>query len=123
MAKPGNKPGVCRVKVPHLSDFPNPLILRSGETLEVSDRESEWPGWIWCTNQQGTSGWAPGNYLTQHGDTWRANRDYDATELSVQIGEILKMREDESGWVWCTNQEGSSGWVPIENLEIISGEP
>jgi hypothetical protein len=46
-------------------------------------------------------------------------RDYDATELSVEVGEKLTMGEEESGWAWCTNREGRRGWVPLEHLEVL----
>ena len=29
------------------------------------------------------------------------------------------MGTQESGWIWCTDQAGQSGWVPAENVERI----
>ena len=45
--------------------------------------------------------------------------DYEATELSVSVGEELIMGKEESGWIWCTNQDGESGWVPAEHVERL----
>ena len=43
--------------------------------------------------------------------------DYEATELSVSVGEELRMGKEESDWIWCTNQKGKSGWVPADHVE------
>jgi hypothetical protein len=44
-------------------------------------------------------------------------RDYDATELSADVGEELAASQEESGWIWCTNRAGRTGWVPLDNVE------
>jgi hypothetical protein len=64
----------------------------------------------------------PQAYVERQGDTGIALRAYDATELSVRAGETLVAGEEESGWIWCTNQEDQSGWVPAENLVRLSEE-
>ena len=38
--------------------------------------------------------------------------DYDATELSVRVGEELLIQREESGWLLCENRAGQRGWVP-----------
>jgi hypothetical protein len=103
----------------HRSEFPDPLIFRTGEELRFADKETEWPGWVWCTSQAGKSGWAPQAYVRREGDGGVALVDYDATELSVDVGQELLMGTQESGWIWCTDQAGQSGWVPAENVERI----
>lgn len=98
------------------SAYPDPLIISAEDRLRVSDRKSEWPGWLWCTTRQGKSRWVPQSYLAREGDMALVLEDYDATELSVRAGEDLAATKEESGWLWCTNQRGQSGWVPAENL-------
>jgi hypothetical protein len=50
-------------------------------------------------------------------------RDYEATELSVSVDEKLVVTgEEESGWVWCTNQTGQSGWVLWDNVRLEEDE-
>jgi uncharacterized protein YgiM (DUF1202 family) len=111
----------CRVTIAYQTPYPDPITIRTGEVLLVEDRESEWAGWIWCTNQDGKSAWVPEKYVERKGDRGTALLDYSARELSVAVGEELVMSQlEESGWVWCTNQQGESGWVPLDNIERIS---
>jgi uncharacterized protein YgiM (DUF1202 family) len=99
------------------SAYTSPLIFSAGEELTMGERESEWEGWVWCTNQKGESRWVPEAYVERRGETCVMLRDYEATEISVSVGEKLTATgEEESGWVWCTNRAGQSGWVPGDNI-------
>jgi hypothetical protein len=113
------QPSICRVISAYQSAYPDPLVIKVGEELTVGEKESEWSGWVWCTNQNGKGGWVPKKYVKHKGDIWVARFDYDATELSVDIGEELIMGYEESGWIWCANQQGQHGWVPADHLEIL----
>jgi len=108
-----------RVMGDYKSAFPDPLIIRAGEKLRIGGKKSSWPGWIWCTNGKKHSGWVPERYVERQGETGLALYDYNATELSVSAGEELVLRKEESGWIWCTNQRGESGWVPAEHVEKL----
>ena len=91
--------------------------------MTVGQRESEWAGWVWCTNRDGKSRWVPEAYVERTGDTCVMLRDYEATELSVGVGEALVISgEEESGWIWCTNQAGQRGWVPGDNVRVEEAE-
>jgi hypothetical protein len=81
-------------------------------------REGEHPGWLWCTNREGKSGWVPVAYLERRGETAVARRDYDSEELAVETGDELIVTHEESGWLWCTNRQGASGWVPAEAVAL-----
>jgi hypothetical protein len=35
----------------------------------------------------------------------------------------LIMGKEESGWIWCTNQERQSGWVPVDHVEKLPSTP
>jgi hypothetical protein len=110
---------LCRVISEYQSAYTDPLLISTGEELTISEKESEWSGWVWCTKRDGKSRWVPESYVERKGDTWVARTDYEATELSVRVGEELVMGEEESGWIWCTNQEGQSGWVPADHVEAL----
>jgi len=102
------------------SAYTAPLIFSGGEELAIGEKESEWDGWVWCTNREGKSRWVPEAYVDRRGDTCVMLRDYEATELSVSAGEELSITgQAESGWVWCTNRAGQGGWVPVDNLELL----
>lgn len=112
----GGSPRRYRVVTGYRSAYPEPFVVPAGEVLTCGDRESEWPGWIWCTNREGESRWVPEAYLQRQGEQHLALCDYDAAELTVQSGQDLVATEEAGGWHWCTNQEGQSGWVPAEHL-------
>jgi hypothetical protein len=46
------------------------------------------------------------------------NRDYDAMELSVQVGEELVVYEIVNGFGMSEKTNGTKGWVPMKNMEI-----
>ena len=109
----------CKVIADYKSPFPDPLKLQKGNAVHVEEKESEWPGWIWCISKEGNQGWAPYNYLEIQGKNATVLQDYDATELTVTLGEELIIEDQESGWVWVSNKEGKRGWVPIKNVKIL----
>ena len=102
------------------TQYPNPLIVHAGDTLQIS-KEEPWEGnsawiWLWCTSHHGTSGWVPQSYLERSGNTGTMHVGYSTQELTVAVGEIVTGAKEESGWVWCTNQQRNSGWVPLNCL-------
>jgi uncharacterized protein YgiM (DUF1202 family) len=116
-------PLICRVIAEYQSPYSDPVVFSAGEELTIGEKESAWSGWVWCTNRDGKSRWVPETYVEQKGDVGVMRRDYEATELSVTVGEELVMGEEESDWIWCTNQKGQSGWVPITNIEeLVQGK-
>ena len=110
---------VCKVIKPYLSAYPNPIKIKMGELVTINDKKSEWPGWTWCTDKNGKSGWIPDCYVRKEGSKSIALLDYEATELTVETGEILKIKKEECGWFWCINQRGVEGWIPSENVKTI----
>ena len=108
-----------RVIADYRSAYRRPWVMRAGEQLSIGQRQSEWDGWIWCANQRGQARWVPEKYVQRKGDSCVALCDYQAAELSVSVGEELIIDSEESGWIWCTNRQGRSGWVPAANVEIL----
>ena len=108
-----------RVIAARESDYPNPVRFAAGEEMVVTDKETDWPGWLWCTTRAGISGWAPAAYVRREGGTAVALRDYDATELNVRVGDELTIVLEEGGWYLCRTTTGEQGWVPSENLELV----
>ncbi|GAH44800.1 unnamed protein product [marine sediment metagenome] len=108
----------CKVISDYKSPYIDPLKIRKGEILRIGNKESEWSGWVWCTNKEGKQRWVPRNYMDIQGNTGIMLQDYEATELNVSTGEELKIEKEESGWVWVSNKEGKQGWVPLINIKI-----
>lgn len=110
---------ICRVIAEYRSPYSDPVVFSAGEELTIGEKESGWSGWVWCTNRDGKSRWVPETYIERKGNFGVMHCDYEATELSVTVGEELVMGEEESDWIWCTNQKGKSGWVPADNVEKV----
>ena len=109
---------VCHVTTARVSAYPDPLVLTDGEQVSLGAYDTMWPNFVWCTTRQGKSGWVPEAYLAQQGTTGILLREYDATELSVDVGEELTIFDEEGGWFWCANHDGQRGWVPAENVVV-----
>ena len=43
---------------------------------------------------------------------------YSARELTVTAGQELGIEQEESGWFWCRDQQGRSGWVPLSHVRV-----
>ncbi|MGB3905715.1 MAG: SH3 domain-containing protein [Anaerolineae bacterium] len=110
-------PETYRVIKAHRCPDPDPLIVRKGDRLRFERRETEWAGWIWCTDSSGKRAWVPENWVEIEGDSCVMKRDYNAIELSVEVGEALTVEFEESGRAWVTKDSGESGWVPSEHLD------
>ena len=111
-------PCFCRVTADYESPYTAPFFLAAGAQVAVGRTDAEWPGWVWCTNAVGESRWVPESYLRCEGAAGWLRRDYDAVELSVRAGEGVTAVSQESGWLWCINQTGQSGWLPQSHLQI-----
>jgi uncharacterized protein YgiM (DUF1202 family) len=105
---------ISKVRSPHRSDYPDPLRLKVGQRVTIGDKVSEWPGWLWCTEEAGKSGWVPEAYVRREGDTGWLVVEYDATELSAAEGDQVEVLMQESGWAWCRKSSGDEGWLPLE---------
>jgi hypothetical protein len=112
-----------RVIAEHQMSYPDPLDVHAGETVTLDGREDPWDGhpewtYLWCINRQGKGGWVPADLIERAGDTGTLRSDYDTRELSVAAGEIVTVERAAYGWLWCTNAQGTSGWVPASKIEL-----
>jgi len=106
------------VTLPYRSTSVDPIVMKAGDYLQVEDRQTEWAGWVWCVHPNGKSSWVPKKFLQREGDTAYATRDYDATELTVEVGQKLEILGEEAEWYWCKTEAGDYGWVPVENVNV-----
>ncbi len=110
-----------RGKIRHAyeSVFPEPLIAAAGETLILEDRKAEWPGWLWGVHSCGRAGWVPEVFVEREDHHGTLHRDYDATELTVTVGQAVTPLLEYCGWLRCRTESGALGWVPAECVEIV----
>lgn len=99
--------------------FENPLSVSAGEGVNPNfDQSTAITGWVWCTAEDGRSGWTPEAWLIQSNGKWHLDRDYNAIELTVAVGEFLEIILEESGFYWARTENSESGWVPCENVSV-----
>jgi len=106
-----------RVKSDFEGGSAEPIFGVAGERLSWERRPTDHPGWVWCTNQAGRSGWVPEGWLELHEGQCELRRDYDGTELTVKAGQMVWVELEESGWALVTRHGGGRGWVPLKHLE------
>lgn len=113
---------IYRAIANHTRSYETPLVVKRGDPLSVGQSDSEWPGWLWCVGVTGMGGWLPARVLADpdplDGNTI-AVEDFDTMELTIRAGELLQGDVGESGWLWVTNAEGRSGWVPETTVEAV----
>ena len=96
--------------------YPDPIHFKRGDVMIVGQEDSEYPGWIWCENRQGKSGWVPDDCIETDGTGSRAKYEYSALELRARVGERLLPIDTKYGWVLCSNSDGEKGWLPLTKV-------
>jgi SH3-like domain-containing protein len=101
------------------------LEARAGERVQATGRVEIWHetpewAWRWCRDSHGREGWTPDALLQLDGDEATLLADYDARELTVDVGTRLIVERELAGWARCHTMDGASGWVP---LECLAAEP
>lgn len=103
----------CVLTADHEIPRRDPVVLEPGEVVQVGERDTEWPAFVFVTTSHGT-GWVPVHHLDVSGTVGTVRVGYDTTELPASAGEsVTLVRDDlESGWSWCRNAAGREGWIP-----------
>ncbi|MCP4247550.1 MAG: hypothetical protein GY778_10920 [bacterium] len=113
---------VYRVVRAHELGHADPLVLKKGDRVPFERRQTEWDGWLWCSTPTGESGWIPEPWVKIQGDVCVVQRDYNALELAVQPGATLEAILTESGWLLAISSTGTTGWVPLECVELLTSD-
>lgn len=95
-----------------------PVQLEVGDAVEVGERDTEWPGFVFVTGERG-AGWVPSRHLSASSGRAVVQIRYDTTELPTEVGEVLAVVAEDlpSGWLWCRSASGREGWVPVKTVE------
>jgi hypothetical protein len=104
------------------SPYPDSIIFREGAKVIIGKEftdDPDWKDWVWCEGENDNKAWVPKQYLEINEKTGKLLTDYNALELSVVVGETLKIYEIVNGFGMAEKQNGERGWVPQKNLEPI----
>lgn len=112
------------VRKEHISNYPDPISLATGDLVRVIEKyvgSEGWDNWASCESlKTGKIGWVPEQILRKESDLTSVTSDYNANELNVKPGEIVLGIEKLNGWIWCRHQSTHEmGWLPLNILEII----
>ena len=97
-----------------------PVRVTPGQQVQVGDRDTDWPAFVFITTDDG-AGWVPERYLDTSSDPAVVVTAYDTTELATAAGQELTLleRDDPSGWALVRNAEDRKGWVPLSTVEPV----
>ena len=110
----------CIAVTPHRNNYPDPIRLKTGDTVALGRKDDQYPGWIWITTACGDEGWAPESLIRiETKDSGVATSAYTARELDTHAGERLACKSELGGWLWVENEKGQSGWVPKDSVRAI----
>jgi mannitol-1-/sugar-/sorbitol-6-/2-deoxyglucose-6-phosphatase len=113
---------------PHRPPDRAPIVVVPGDALDVGDRDDQWPAFVLVTTATGAQGWVPLRHLTRAGlleemrFTVRQGHRYDTTELEVDPGTDLVVKEPDlgSGWLWCVDESAHEGWLPVGCVQTVA---
>ncbi|UCH32363.1 MAG: hypothetical protein JSV05_03010 [Candidatus Bathyarchaeota archaeon] len=115
------KPEYYEVIKDYDSPYPDPIVFLKGEKVRVGQEfrdDPDWKNWIWCEGKNDRKAWVPKHYIDIQGTNGIFNREYNAMELSVEVGEKLIVYEIVNGFGMSEKTNGTGGWVPMKNMEI-----
>jgi hypothetical protein len=111
-----------RVVADYQSPYPDSIIFRKGEKVQIGKEFTEdpdWKDWVRCESENGNKAWVPKQYLKMEAGSGVFLSDYDARELSVTVDEVINVYEIVNGFGMSEKQNGERGWVPLRNLEAL----
>lgn len=110
-----------RVVEDHVRSYDDPIRFERGESITVERPDADHPGWWWCTDKRGRSGWVHESFFEEEDYRFIAREDYDARELTVRAGEVVEVLDVRGGWALCRNDAGETGWAPMARLAVVAG--
>jgi SH3-like domain-containing protein len=106
------------IKQEYKVEYPNPIQVTAGESVEVARADEDSPGWRWCRAADGHEGWMPLELLSRRRSPAVVLRDYSAKELAVQPGDEVEVQEIRHGWMLVKNSQGELGWIPQSHIDV-----
>ena len=111
-----------RVIKAHKASFNYSVVFKKGDKVRAGREDPDMPGWFWCENKDGVWSWIPEEYLDRTGAKGTITHNYDTTELTVDVGDVLDYVTEVKFWTLCRTHDRKKGWVPTADLERVYSE-
>jgi hypothetical protein len=111
-----------RITQNYARTYDDPIAFERGESIMRERQDKEHPGWWWCTDKRGKSGWVHESFFEDDDYRFITLEDYSAMELNATAGEIVEAVDERAGWALCVNDAGEQGWLPISHLQPIESQ-
>jgi SH3-like domain-containing protein len=108
-----------RVTENYLRVYADPIAFERGEAITRERPDPEQPGWWWCTDKRGKSGWVHESFFEEDDFRFIALADYSALEMNAVAGDEVEVIDERAGWAWCANAAGEQGWLPLSHLQHV----
>ena len=118
------KPGDFVVIKGYQTPYPDSILFKKGDRVMIGETfqdDPDWVDWIWCVGESENRAWVPKQYIQSTSGESRLTRDFDAKELSINIGEILAVDQIVNGFGMAVKSDSTKGWVPMKNLQWVDG--
>ena len=110
--------GVATVIADHRPKSGEPLRLLSGDRVTVGRADDEFPEWRLCRVDRSRRGWIHESFIDITAGIGVLRNDYDATELTVNEGDVVTTYHETGRWTWCRDHRGACEWIPSSALEM-----
>jgi len=108
-----------KVKVvrPGRWEFPGkfPIFEKGTSVTLAGEEDTDFLGW-YAGNIAGHETYTPIAFVCNG----KLTKDYNPTELTPGVGDILEVREIVGAWLLATNEQGTTGWIPAEMVVSVS---
>ena len=102
-----------KVKVvrPGRWDFPGefPTFAKGTPVRLAGGEDTEFLGWYACNIAEYDT-FVPIAFVREG----KLIRDYNPTELTPKVGDVLEVCEIVGAWLFATDEQGTTGWIPAE---------
>lgn len=106
-----------RVQQKYEPQYPHPIKVKTGESVEVGRADKDDPGWLWCRARDGREGWVPEELLAGQGARAVMLEDYSAKEVAVFLGDEVEVEKACHGWLFVSDAQGERGWIPQSHIQ------
>ncbi len=107
-----------RVIKQYKSPYPVSIKFYKNEKVTIGNKyhDEEWSNWIRCFGANGKEAWCPEQFLEVNGTLGQFISDYDAKELTIEVGEVLEEVDSINGFILAKKATCEIGWAPKNHL-------